>query len=182
MERNSDHRKVGWYRPRSLQRRRRLTRAVELSSCQQLARRVCVVEYFKIRAAVAQLVARKSHNPKVGSSILSCRIVSHSQYPRQGSNPHFPRSCKFEPRWPISHNADGGVLSIRPRRHVRAVATETTPRGFEPLRAEPNGFQVHLLNRSDTVSCRCSAAERASVTGRSKQALHQYGRADRWSP
>ena len=28
----------------------------------------------------------------------------------------------------------------------------TTPRGFEPLRAEPNGFRVHLLNRSDTVS------------------------------
>ena len=30
---------------------------------------------------------------------------------------------------------------------------ETTPRGFEPLRAEPNGFLVHLLNHSDTVSC-----------------------------
>ena len=29
---------------------------------------------------------------------------------------------------------------------------ETTPRGFEPLRAEPNGFRVHPLNRSDTVS------------------------------
>ena len=32
------------------------------------------------------------------------------------------------------------------------AATETTPRGFEPLRAEPNGFLVHLLDRSDTVS------------------------------
>ena len=31
-------------------------------------------------------------------------------------------------------------------------AREATPRGFEPLRAEPNGFRVHLLNRSDTVS------------------------------
>ena len=28
----------------------------------------------------------------------------------------------------------------------------STPRGFEPLRAEPNGFLVHLLNHSDTVS------------------------------
>ena len=28
----------------------------------------------------------------------------------------------------------------------------TTPRGFEPLRAEPNGFLVDLLNHSDTVS------------------------------
>ena len=28
----------------------------------------------------------------------------------------------------------------------------TTPRGFQPLRAEPNGFRVHLLNHSDTVA------------------------------
>ena len=27
-----------------------------------------------------------------------------------------------------------------------------TARGFEPLRAEPNGFLVHLLNHSDTVT------------------------------
>ena len=30
-----------------------------------------------------------------------------------------------------------------------------TPKGFEPLRAEPNGFLVHLLNHSDTVSWDC---------------------------
>ncbi len=29
---------------------------------------------------------------------------------------------------------------------------KTTPRGFEPLRAEPNGFLVHHLNHSVTVS------------------------------
>lgn len=29
---------------------------------------------------------------------------------------------------------------------------KTTPKGFEPLRAEPNGFLVHLLSHSDTVS------------------------------
>ena len=28
----------------------------------------------------------------------------------------------------------------------------STPKGFEPLRAEPNGFLVHLLSHSDTVS------------------------------
>ena len=33
-----------------------------------------------------------------------------------------------------------------------AIKFKATPRGFEPLRAEPNGFRVHLLNRSDTVS------------------------------
>ena len=30
--------------------------------------------------------------------------------------------------------------------------TKATARGFEPLRAEPNGFPVHLLSRSDTLS------------------------------
>ena len=35
-----------------------------------------------------------------------------------------------------------------------ATETNATPRGFEPLRAEPNGFRAHLLSRSDTVSCR----------------------------
>ena len=45
------------------------------------------------------------------------------------------------------------------RRHPCSMLTgsdsgnKTTPRGFEPLRAEPNGFRVHLLSRSDTVSC-----------------------------
>ncbi len=38
---------------------------------------------------------------------------------------------------------------------------KTTPRLFEPLRAEPNGFRVHLLNRSGTVSLRCNCAVQA---------------------
>ena len=32
------------------------------------------------------------------------------------------------------------------------AAGKTTPRGFEPLRAEPSRFRVHLLSHSDTVS------------------------------
>ena len=39
-----------------------------------------------------------------------------------------------------------------PTRSQRRAKQEATPRGFEPLRAEPNGFLVHLLNHSDTVS------------------------------
>ena len=35
---------------------------------------------------------------------------------------------------------------------LERAAAKTTPRGFEALRAEPNGFLVHLLDRSDTVS------------------------------
>ena len=36
--------------------------------------------------------------------------------------------------------------------NVVAARMQTTPRGFEPLRAEPNGFLVHHLNHSVTVS------------------------------
>ena len=32
-------------------------------------------------------------------------------------------------------------------------SVKTTARGFEPLRAEPNGFRVHHLNHSVTLSC-----------------------------
>ena len=35
---------------------------------------------------------------------------------------------------------------------VLRIAQKTTPAGFEPARAEPNGFLVHLLNHSDTLS------------------------------
>merc|ERR1711893_446106 len=46
------------------------------------------------------------------------------------------------------------ALTLIYKMHAKA-----TPRGFEPLRAEPNGFRVHLLNRSDTVSCRRGASD-----------------------
>ena len=37
---------------------------------------------------------------------------------------------------------------------------KSTPMGVEPLRAEPDGFRVHLLNRSDTVSCFSNSLQR----------------------
>ena len=46
----------------------------------------------------------------------------------------------------------GGRTCIGLRRKPCALVQQATPRGFEPLRAEPNGFLVHLLSRSDTVS------------------------------
>ena len=33
-----------------------------------------LASHFVFKAAIAQLVARRSHNPKVASSILACRI------------------------------------------------------------------------------------------------------------
>ena len=36
--------------------------------------------------------------------------------------------------------------------HSQSRQINSTPRGFKPLRAEPIGFRVQLLSRSDTVS------------------------------
>ena len=46
---------------------------------------------------------------------------------------------------------------------------KATARGFEPLRAEPNGFRVHLLSRSDTLSWLCSSSEASDCE---RQGLH----------
>ena len=35
---------------------------------------------------------------------------------------------------------------------IGSVLKKATPKGFQPLRAEPIGFRVHLFDRSDTVS------------------------------
>ena len=48
------------------------------------------------------------------------------------------------------------------------AATRSTARGFEPLRAEPNGFLVHHLSHSVTLSC-CPASSCKTVP--SKQLL-----------
>ena len=52
---------------------------------------------------------------------------------------------------------------------------ETTPRGFEPLRAEPNGFLVHLLNHSDTVSCSAASCFKSSLLTAKAQPIGAAG-------
>ena len=71
----------------------------------------------------------------------------------------FPRAkCFAEKGWRHLGKGElaigfGVMLGIRASGYVKGnVAVNTTPRGLEPLRAEPNGFRVHLLNHSDTVS------------------------------
>ena len=52
------------------------------------------------------------------------------------------------------------VSGRHPKKHILLKVTavtevmtfQSTPRGFEPRRAEPNGFQIHHLSHSVTVS------------------------------
>ena len=45
---------------------------------------------------------------------------------------------------------EGNYVTITPLE--RRIESKTTLTGFEPARVEPNGFQVHRLNHSATVS------------------------------
>ena len=47
----------------------------------------------------------------------------------------------------VGHEAQGQ------RDRHRTINNNSTARGFEPLRAEPNGFRVHHLSHSVTLSC-----------------------------
>ena len=49
----------------------------------------------------------------------------------------------------------GRVPHICLKRAVGHGSRKATARGFEPLRAEHNGFLVHHLNHSVTLSARC---------------------------
>ena len=64
------------------------------------------------------------------------------------------------PKWPQACEASGGAGELQLRGGgvlVCGACGKATPKGFEPLRAEPNGFLVHLLSHSDKVSSCCRA-------------------------
>ena len=60
----------------------------------------------------------------------------------------------------MGSNPTGGLLNLSLQLQAEALRSikgfggkgESTARGFEPLRAEPNGFLVHHLNHSVTLS------------------------------
>ena len=119
-----------------------------------------------LRARLAQSAERKALNlVVVGSSPTVGVFVGRfskivvvwdwfQKWTHWGLNPG-PSACKADVI-PLHHVP--GTTFLIGGLHVACCgfpfggATQTTPRGFEPLRAEPNGFRVHLLNRSDTVS------------------------------
>ena len=79
---------------------------------------------------------------------VSCGVWAHDVPPRFFSRVYW--------MWHLTFVWDTLVkqqLSATPMQSAGVTTIlHTTPRGFEPLRAEPNGFRVHPLNRSGTVS------------------------------
>ena len=60
------------------------------------------------------------------------------------------RSCAEKWQFWAGREVGQGFSCLKRAR--RLGLEQATARGFEPLRAEANGFRVHLLNRSDTLS------------------------------
>ncbi len=96
------------------------------------------------------------HPPAVGSICASQSRPGHKRFglAARASSPPPSRAqlevqqAAFHPVWHV-WDTWGNILKC-------AQAAKTTARGFEPLRAEPNGFLVHHLNHSVTLSCRAT--------------------------
>ena len=81
--------------------------------------------------------------PHVCASVGVIRSMSHSAMCSSGGR------CMIALVLVANFAADA-ILRVR---QLVAMCICTTARGFEPLRAEPNGFLVHHLNHSVTLSC-----------------------------
>ena len=80
-------------------------------------------------------------------------------------------------------NGGAAKLNIRIKKRVSSTRSRATPRSFEPLRAEPNGFRIHLLSRSDTVSCHRSGMNAwSNIYCRYLRTLHPYSFAPNVGP
>ena len=79
-----------------------------------------------------------------------CGIPSCLSLLRKAALKACKESCDSQSLW--DHDVTPSLMSTSQQDTSSAGENASTPRGFEPLRAEPNGFRVHLLSRSDTVS------------------------------
>ena len=106
-----------------------------------------------------------THNARrSGATKLSLKNKTSSQH-RQIEKPWTVRPPRSWPTLHVlhlkeSHTVDKKCVAKNEQPNCKRSAApvrltsrpRTTAMGFEPLRAEPNGFRVHLLSRSDTLS------------------------------
>jgi hypothetical protein len=103
---------------------------------------------FHCRAACCAFRASMPVSPERRNRTPACLHAPGVEVP-SGHQPDSPRLQSSH-----SHAAAHGISCIA--RYL--LCAKPTARGFEPLRAEPNGFLVHHLNHSVTLSCRrCGA-------------------------
>ena len=95
------------------------------------------------------LVHLLSHPDTVSSAGDLHWLLKHSQ----SAFVHQPRRLMMSEVQPYCQFGSSGSHGFHcPRVEHIPAPHASAPKGFEPLRAEPNGFLVHLLRHSDTVS------------------------------
>ena len=105
---------------------------------------------MRIGRARARAKLAKSHEPSASRmAVARCEARGAPLFVLAASQQRKHGTCYA--RW----GATAKLLSLRTRRAQRSRQLQVampTARGFEPLRAEPNGFLVHHLNHSVTLS------------------------------
>ena len=79
-------------------------------------------------------------------------VSSPAVFKKEGGGRQQSLDCMVEER------ASGSKAEVQLAWPSSIQTLKATARGFEPLRAEPNGFLVHHLNHSVTLSCCVSVA------------------------
>jgi hypothetical protein len=103
---------------------------------------------FHCRAVCCAFRGSMSASPERRNRTPACLHAPGVEVP-SGHQPDSPRL------WSSRSHAESYCVSCIVEYRLCA---KPTARGFEPLRAEPNGFLVHHLNHSVTLSCcRCGA-------------------------
>ena len=100
-----------------------------------------------------QRESERERERETGSLSPCVRIHARAQQSSPAPPPPRLRLCDRARAGLASDEIAGATVGrAAPQSHRSLATLNSTARGFEPLRAEPNGFRVHLLSRSDTLS------------------------------
>ena len=106
------------------------------------------------RSAASLPAGRRSSVPVDTMGLRRSPLGSHQGNGKNGLVVRSVASSRHR-LWPWRPTAAAARSMVAAQHRCQPTAGApcvSTPRGFEPLRAEPNGFRVHPLGRSGTVS------------------------------
>jgi hypothetical protein len=100
-----------------------------------------LARFVAVQDAPPQSPARKARSATRASGAFSAHMQRKQRIPPKRSRSLGPRGAQL-------------AMVKREQGGKQTWSADSTARGFEPLRAEPNGFLVHHLSHSVTLSCK----------------------------
>ena len=113
--------------------------------------RICCVEPHRCQLCAKKTPVRKTL-VRFKTQLRSKPCIACSA---SGVLPHFPRTHATSQTTCVAPSSLFFISLSSMGTTLRACRVNTTARGFEPLRAEPDGFLVHHLNHTVTLSVEC---------------------------